>query len=610
VRRVLLLLLFAAAPAYAKSLHWNAIDVHARLDRDGNLHVTERQELVFDGDWNGGERDFNLRPNQDVELHRITRIDEDKRRIELTEGSLDDVDRWEWASTGVVRWRSRLASDPPFANTAITYVLEYTYSGILVPVEGKRFLLDHDFGLPDRTGAVGRFRLQLALDPIWGAGERIAIERENLQPQEQAVVERQLTYAGDWPSSVDKPLSPLVPIAAMLLFVIAVGALVFRFVSAERATGRFEPVRTHFDEALLKLDPEVAGAVWDAGVGAPEVAAVLARMTQEKKLATRTEDGTLHMTLKVPRKSLQGYERELVSKLFFDGTNETDTDLVRAHYSRTGFNPAAIIREPLELKLEKLAHWKKKETRFNLAFDVTLVVVAFLLLAGSAFASELDMLAALAGFVGGGLFAMIAGFLASQSSSAIDRLGVAFGGPGLLMSIAWLPFLVAAALAMPVGLHAPVLFALLAWTLALTNLVLDLLKIRDTREKIAYRKRIAGARRWFAEQLRSPDPQLKDEWFPYALAFGLGSEVDRWFRAFGGESRDSSSASSFSSSSSSSSSSSWTGGGGAFGGAGASGSWAIAASAMASGVSSPSSSSSSSSGGGGSSSGGGGGGGW
>ena len=71
LRRFLLVLL-AAMPLYAKSLYWRSVDVHARLDRDGNLHVTERQQIVFDGDWNGGERDFGA--GRSIFVKRIVKI--------------------------------------------------------------------------------------------------------------------------------------------------------------------------------------------------------------------------------------------------------------------------------------------------------------------------------------------------------------------------------------------------------------------------------------------------------------------------------------------------------------------------------------------------------
>ena len=134
-----------------------------------------------------------------------------------------------------------------------------------------------------------------------------------------------------------------------------------------------------------------------------------------------------------------------------------------------------------------------------------------------------------------------------------------------------------------------------------------------------HRRRFLAARNYFQRELRKPSPRLDDAWLPYLLAFGLGPDMDRWFKVNGNVATGSSSAD-FSGGStghtSGQGSSAWTGGGGAFSGAGASGSWVSAVGTLAAGVSAPSSGGSSSGGGssggggGGGSSGGGGGGGW
>jgi uncharacterized membrane protein YgcG len=609
----LTLILLLALPAFGKSLYWNAFDIEARLDRYGNLHVVETQRMVFDGDYNGGERDFNLRGRQDVDVHRIVRLD-GTREVPLTEGSLENVDQWDSAGNGVVRWRSRMPADPPFANQELTYRLDYTYRNVLLD-EGNGFRLDHDFGMRTRDGVIKRSTLRVTFDPVWGA-QPISITRENQPPGEGLPVDQPLKYgAAGYPAGLERPMSPAFPAAVLVLYAIGFVFIVRRFVNAEKAVGRFAPVEARFDDELLKLDAEVAGAVWDAGVGAPEVAAVLARMTQEGKLTTKAEDGTLHMHLEVRREKLNGYERELIDKLFFAGDNDTDTDSIKAHYASSGFNPAKVIREPIELKLDKLAGWSGKEERYRLEVNIGLLVAAVLLLAGSAFFGESDAVAAVAGFVATALFGLFACLAAKHFSKNITSVGAAMVAPTILMLIGSAPLVITCAIAPFTGVHPPVLLALMLWALALAKLVFDLLRITDTPRKIAYRKRIAGVRQHFIEQLGRDKPDMRDEWFPYVLAFGLGPHVDRWFRSFGGQATASSSGmSSYSSSSSissSSSSSGWTGGGGAFGGAGASGTWAAAAGVMAAGVSAPSSSGSGGGGGGGgSSSGGGGGGGW
>ena len=130
----LLVFLFAPAALWAeKSLYWRAMDVRARLDADGRLHVTERQAMVFTGDWNGGQRDFRVNPGQSLKLEGIWRMDpETGKRKPLSEGDLSEVDHYGWKDRHTLRWRSRRPSDPPFAGTEIDYEIAYTLSGILL----------------------------------------------------------------------------------------------------------------------------------------------------------------------------------------------------------------------------------------------------------------------------------------------------------------------------------------------------------------------------------------------------------------------------------------------------------------------------------------------
>jgi uncharacterized membrane protein YgcG len=148
------------------------------------------------------------------------------------------------------------------------------------------------------------------------------------------------------------------------------------------------------------------------------------------------------------------------------------------------------------------------------------------------------------------------------------------------------------------------------------------LKSTQHRAALAFRKKLASGREYFIAELAKDRPALRDEWFPWILAFGLGKQMDDWSaqRESGSTSHSSVGSTSPGSfgSGDSSGSSTWTGfGGGRSGGGGAGASWSTAAAGLAapvaaagsssSGGGSSSSSSSSSSGG---SSGGGGGGGW
>src|SRR5437762_696460 len=158
LRLLLIAALLVSANAQAKSLYWPSIDVDARLDADGRMHIVETQAFVFDGDWNGGERKFRVGPNQSLNFERLTRVANDGTETTLVMGPLDKVDRFQLTDGPVLRWRSRLPSDPPFEKTRITYRLRYTLSGIVRRVN-KRYLLSHDFAFSERTGVIENFTL-------------------------------------------------------------------------------------------------------------------------------------------------------------------------------------------------------------------------------------------------------------------------------------------------------------------------------------------------------------------------------------------------------------------------------------------------------------------
>src|ERR1043165_3474425 len=167
-RAVFVLALLLAASAHARSLYWRSIAVDAHLDAEGRMHIVETQTCVFDGDWNGGERWFNVRGNQSFNFESMARVDRDGTAPPLGFGSADKVDHYDVLDGPKVRWRARLASDPEFKNTELTYRLRYTYSGIVKRVN-KRYLLSHDFAFANRDPGqvIQNFSLHLTVDPIW-----------------------------------------------------------------------------------------------------------------------------------------------------------------------------------------------------------------------------------------------------------------------------------------------------------------------------------------------------------------------------------------------------------------------------------------------------------
>ena len=622
----LLVLLAALAPLAAqdRTLHWNELAVTARLDADGALHIRERQTMVFTGNWNGGERDFRLEFGQRLKFEKISRFDSiGGVEVELREGSLDQIDEYSWTSDKQLRWRSRLPSDPLFDNAELIYILEYQLSNILER-EGDLYILDHDFAFTDRAGEIRRFTLRLDIDPAWDPPADLPTEYSAgpLEPGTGYVIKAQLKrLAAGEPSGIHRSASAAERGMLAAVLIATALLLLLGLYRREKALGRFAPLlpvekidESWLHDNVLAHRPEVVGAAWDERTSAAEVAAVLARLVAEGKIESRVEKKSwgpfsrsiLHLKLLRGRQEFDGYENTLISAFFVEG-DETSSEIVSEHYKKTGFDPASKIRQGLDHEVKAMA--RDEGLRGSLPpwwITALLALAAAALLAAAILLTPKDLLLVIIGGVQLVVLSIASIVVAYHWRDRVSGLRASALGWVLPMAAAfgglyWLLF----SGAFHAGFWALAGLTML-WILFWRSTI-NAAKIRQTTSRIALRKRLAAAREYFRAELKKPRPQLRDSWFPYLLAFGLGPQIDRWFHAFGAAGSNVSHATS-STTGFSSSSSSRTGGGGAFGGAGASASWAVAAGSMASGVAAASSSSSG--GGGGSSSGGGGGGGW
>jgi hypothetical protein len=371
---VLIAIVPAAARGQARTMSWPALEVEARLDANGDLHVTERQAIRFDGAWNGGERVFRVPPGQRLRFERISREAGDGRLVALARGDLDRVDHYGFTDGHTLRWRSRASDDAPFAAATLIYVLEYTLSGVLAREGDGRYLLHHDFAFPDRAWPIHKARASLDLDPVWQAGTAgpLLFEAGPLVPGKSLVARVPLRWAaaGAGPALPGEGLAhPWREVfsGALAASLAAAGAMLVRHA---RARGQLAPLPTQVDDAFLRehvlsRPPEVIGAAYDDAVGAPEVAAVLARLSAEGKLETRVVKArrilgfslgpdVVHLALRADRDAFTDHERSLVDALFVDG-DTTDTEQLKAQYSHEGFDPADEIRSALERAVHALA---------------------------------------------------------------------------------------------------------------------------------------------------------------------------------------------------------------------------------------------------------------
>ncbi len=627
---LVLVMMLWSTPLWAPTanIYWPAIEVEARLDADGRLHVSERWTVVFHGKWNGGERFFDLRLGQTVELEGLHRIDPlNGQAVTLFAGSIDGVDQYNWTDRHRLRWRSRLATDPPFDNETFHYVLDYTLSGILREIDGS-YRLDHEFLFTERVGRIDRFTLDLELDPSWRAQPALPerIEKVELLPSDRVRLTADLTYLPNGrPASVPTHTPIGFRVAAFAAALALMAWLVVGFRRHEAARGRFDAVevpdpldhrlaRRWLEEKLLRLRPEEVGALWDRKVGPPEVAATVARLVSEGKLASHVDQRSgrrklriLTLELLVDRAEFDGYERLLIDKLFFEGRTRTDTEAVRKHYQVKGFDPAALIRPLLEARLEGLRGPKPKAPRPVLTWLLWSVVLVALCLEGVMWGERVLVVMAILFLVG--VLPIVVGscFVVPYQrwTRSLGRATLGFLAPALtLAAVSW-----GAALQIrEVPDLMPGVFgvtALAALPVALLSLWLHWARTVESRRGVRLQHEFAAIRRLLVDELKRPQPDLEDAWFPYLLALGLDRAVDKWFASHGAAT---SGFDSVGLNGSASASPRWTGGGGTFGGAGASASWGAAAASLASGVASPNASGTGSSSR--SFSGGGGGGGW
>jgi uncharacterized membrane protein YgcG len=616
MKSLFLILLLATPVLGQRSLEFESMAVRARLDSAGALHVTEELGYVFNGDWNGGERVVQLHEGQRFTFENLSRREPNGELKPLNYGSVDEVDGYV-ANDSAIRWRSRLPSDPPFRNTRITYVLEYTLSNILLERRGQ-YILRHDFAFPERPGVIQRILVDIELDPVWQSDSAARrFEGGPLPIGKGFIIEGKFAFKGDGPlpEAVHDPLYERVVLAGGLVFLPML--LWWMLLRREEKLGRFAPLNLSeitpewIERNLVTIPAEVAGAAWDEDVDKHEVSALLARWVGEGKVKSSSSSSDMKLELLVPRETFEGHERELIDKLFFDG-DKTSTAAIKTHYASTGFNPSAVITRGVRARTEELAQLRERSVRLGRLITIPALLASVYFLYRAWKPNEDLHTGVIVGLVVMAIFSLITVIAAILWRGRIDQ-----GRAEMKTFRTIIVMVVAGALVMVVGdfVSLDAQMGVAAAALMFVSMIINAAKSKKGPGAIAFRKRLASARQFFTNELQKPEPAIDDRWFPYVIAFGLDEQASSWATRFGAEkaqsSRSSSSiypstSSTTSSSSSSSDSPSWSGGGGAFGGAGATGTWAAAAGGLAAGVAAPSSSSS---GGGGSSSGGGGGGG-
>ena len=333
-----------------------------------------------------------------------------------------------------------------------------------------------------------------------------------LAPGRGAVVTLRLARRdGSRPAAVRTGTTPPLRATVFAVLLIAVLGLYVAFRRREISLGRYEPLppADSIDEAWLEknvfsLLPEEAGALWDEDIGAPEVAAVLARLTAEGKISAKVEGKKLTLRRLVEIDRFSGYERELVEALFFAG-QETDTDRIKEHYRSKGFDPASKIKKGLESKLERHPDFQDSSPRPGR------LPTALLLLAGAGVLGLLALTKAedprpmIGLLILHAVIAVAALVPARLFQARLSRLDL------YSWTFLWAPLLFLYLSFQGIWSGGESSLFLLAGVLliriGITNNIFNVAKTRDGPKKIARRKSLAAARAVLQETARDPVPE-------------------------------------------------------------------------------------------------------
>jgi hypothetical protein len=344
-------------------------------------------------------------------------------------------------------------------------------------------------------------------------------------------------------------------------------ALYVHFLVSEIVRGRYARVDAGaaedegWLEANLPRPAEVAGA-WDDVVGATEVAATLARLSQDGRLRTRASgDGhDLIATLVAERDAFSGHERALVDRIFPGDWTETSTSML-VHKNHGTFRLAPVIRPGLRQRVaEVLGAPLPAWPRWIVPAGAFAAAAFFVWSSG---APSGTMVQATIRLVVAGLVFAAPGLLAARLARrridwGLRALATATAAPLVVLGLAWPiagdPFRAQAFIDIPAdaGLLSAVQAAVVCCALGWTAVLLNAARTRHRAAGVAVRKRLAAVRLFFAREFGRPHPRLRDEWFPYVVALGLREASRRWILLHGAGAAEGG----------------WTGGGPAVGGRG------------------------------------------
>lgn len=532
-------------------LRWHDLDVQARLDADGVLHVTEQATLLAFGSVPTAARALRGWIGTTIRVARVARA----------EGGTSVPVRHEVVDDGfTLRWVVQAPGAAPFApDTRLVYRIDYTVSGGVIPAWGvPRFgsasaippffldpriraaelwrawrlaprgwarphLVDYDFSPLNvgGDGTVDHASVAIAFDRVWGSAQPF---RREWRPVAAGVDLRgpiAIDFRGDTPpAAVSRALhaawlAPLVllPAASLGLW----GAALARRWRQKRRYEQ-EPMDAGWiDLHVTRKEPGEIRMLVEGTTGGRfygGARATLEEMARQGRIEAREEAGAERLQLRAERHRLTPWERAIVESLF--GTSDTvDVGDAERRAREGSLDLDAVGGRAYEAA-------QLKATRFDRRAIPTaaLVLLGVGLMLGTL---QTGGFAALAAGLVVGSFVYQASGLVGTRASLPAHLPLA---PLVLLLVPVLLFAAAFALFfLGVLAHPTALAGLAAFWLGLINSLLNKTAPPWSEAVQEARYGLDRARRHIAAELRQPVPSLDGRWLPWILALGLEEDV-------------------------------------------------------------------------------------
>jgi hypothetical protein len=555
-------LALAAGRADAATIEWTLIDVKARLDNEGRLHVVETHTMRVE---KGGFflfREFGLGADQAIAFRALVRLDPDGSEHPLRDADVDGPDAFRYYPRGHAHFQLPELG----AGAEIAYRFEYELLNAVSPAWAiaagpdalieddrivspwqrlraivadwrearpdpeKRYRLDHDVLLPSREGPAYEVRqidYRLAFDDAWKQVHPEA-ELATVQADSSYRVRPLFEYlregrpaAASWRQALERCGSLVaLPILGLVLWL----GLLTREAFTMRSLGPVD--RAVIVEHLLSLAPEQVRGWVEGTPVKPTAEDVLTRLASERKLAVELdpakdadEEREVHMRLLAPLASFAGPERELVRSLFPKGGNETSSAQLREFYAERGLDlevalgaaPVAMLPAPPRRWLGALP-W--------LGLGALGLILQLRALPRTDYVAMLIFANAVAAL-------LVAAWPRAWWHGTLPRRGLLIPLFGLI----------AVFLAVHLSVNRPLPAQVWVGTglAALAGFAIVLGGSRMPAGGPYQQVRQLGVIRRFAlNELRRPYPRLEDGWLPHLRALGLAGAIEAWQRRHGG----------------------------------------------------------------------------